>query len=117
MPLPRRVTPSPTGSGGELFRADFGTLDVGYYTASVVRGAGDKVLAETAIEVRDPWFERLELDARPDVMRRVAEISGGQALEPRSSGDLAEAISRTRGRRPPNKRNSNDIVGPARSCS
>jgi hypothetical protein len=88
--LPRRITPSPIAAGGELFRADFGTLDIGYYTASVVQGSSDKVLAETAIEVRDPWFERLELDARPDVMRRVADISGGRCLRPEQVTDLAE---------------------------
>jgi hypothetical protein len=87
--LPRRVTPSPTGSGDGLFRADFGTLDVGYYTASVV-GDKDKVLSETAIEVRDPWFERLELDARPDVMRRVAQISGGEAIDITKVSDITE---------------------------
>jgi hypothetical protein len=88
--LPRRVTPGATGSGEGLFRADFGTLDVGYYTASVVGGDKDKVLAETAVEVRDTWFERLELDARPDVMRRVAQISGGETLDIAKVGDLAE---------------------------
>ena len=88
--LPRRITPSPIAGSGELFRADFGTLDIGYYTASVVRGASDEMLAETAIEVRDPWFERLELDARPEVMRRVAEISGGAVLQPNQVGDLCQ---------------------------
>jgi hypothetical protein len=88
--LPRRITPSPIATGGELFRADFGTLDIGYYTASVVQGSSDKVLAETAIEVRDPWFERLELDARPDVMRRISDISGGRCLRPDQVTNLAE---------------------------
>ncbi len=88
--LPRRITPAPIAASGELFRADFGTLDIGYYTAAVVRGAGDDVLAETAIEVRDPWFEQLELDAQPEVMRRVAEISGGTALQPDQVSNLPE---------------------------
>lgn len=90
LPLPQRFTAAAMGANGELFRADFGTLDVGYYNASVVRGDDDEVLAETAVEVRDPWFERLELDARPDVMRRVAEVSGGVALDPGEVSDLSE---------------------------
>jgi hypothetical protein len=90
LPLPRRVTPTPSGASDELFRADFGTLDIGYYTASVIHSDNEGALAETAIEVRDPWFERLELDARPDVMRRVAEVSGGLCLEPDQVGDLAQ---------------------------
>jgi hypothetical protein len=94
LPLPKRITPSPTGAGDGLFRTDFGTLDVGYYTASVVAGNNDKVLSETAIEVRDPWFERLELDSRPDTMRRVAEISGGHIVDPAKVGDLAQEFRR-----------------------
>jgi hypothetical protein len=94
LPLPKRVAPSATGAGDGLFRADFGTLDVGYYTASVVAGNNDKVLAETAIEVRDPWFERLELDARPDMMRRVAETSGGHIVDPAKVGELADEFRR-----------------------
>jgi hypothetical protein len=90
LPLPRRVAPAATGGDLGIFRADFGTLGVGYYTASVVRGDGDEVLAETALEVRDPWFERLELDARPDLMRRIADISGGEALVPGDVNDLCE---------------------------
>jgi hypothetical protein len=90
LPLPRRVAPAATGGDLGLFRADFGTLGVGYYTASVVRGDSDEVLAETALEVRDPWFERLELDARPDLMRRIAEISGGQPLAPEDVSELCD---------------------------
>ena len=37
-------------------------------------------MAATAFEVRDPWFESLEVDARPDVMRQIARLSGGEAL-------------------------------------
>jgi hypothetical protein len=92
--LPRRVTPSASGTSDEIFRVLFGTLEIGYYTASVVRGNADEVFAETAIEVRDPWFESLELDARPDVMRRVAEISGGAALGAEEVTDLAERFAR-----------------------
>jgi hypothetical protein len=90
LPLPRRVAPAASGGDLGLFRADFGTLGVGYYTASVVRGDSDEVLAETALEVRDPWFERLELDARPDLMRRIADISGGEPLSPDDVSGLCE---------------------------
>jgi hypothetical protein len=90
LPLPRRLAPAASGGDLGLFRADFGTLGVGYYTASVVRGDSDEVLAETALEVRDPWFERLELDARPDLMRRIADISGGEPLSPDDVSGLCE---------------------------
>lgn len=87
--LPKRVTPAASGLEENYFRVDLGELDVGYYTASVVRGERDEVLAETAIEVRDPWFENLEVDARPDLMRRIARISGGEALAPSELSELA----------------------------
>ena len=58
----------------------FPYCDVGYFTATVVQGDREEVLADTAIEVRDPWFEKLEADARPDLMRRISQISGGEAL-------------------------------------
>jgi hypothetical protein len=57
-----------------------GTLDVGYYTAKVMDTTSDQVLAESSVEVRDPWFERLEADARPDVMQRIAVMSGGEVI-------------------------------------
>lgn len=77
--LPKRVAPIPTDQP-EMFRLELGVLDVGYFTASVVQGDKDFVLADTAIEVRDPWFEKLEADSRPDLMKRIATISGGESL-------------------------------------
>ena len=78
--LPKRFALSASGMEEGLFRADLGTLPVGYYTARVVRGDKDESVATTAFEVRDPWFESLEVDARPDLMRQVAKLSGGAVL-------------------------------------
>ncbi len=47
-----------------LYRAEFGSLEIGYYTIKVVQGEKDQVLAASAFEVKDPWFESLEVDAR-----------------------------------------------------
>lgn len=80
--LPKRVSLSPSGMEPGLFRADFGPLEIGFYTIKVVQGERDQVLAATAFEVRDPWFESLEVDARPDLMRQVARLSGGEVLQP-----------------------------------
>ena len=65
-----------------------GTIGVGYYTLKVVAGEKDEVMAATAFEVRDPWFETLEVDARPDVMSQVARLSGGEVLTPEQVSDL-----------------------------
>ncbi len=87
--LPKRFVPIPTEQP-EMFRVDFGALDVGYFTATVVQGDKEETLAETAIEVRDPWFEKLEADSRPDLMRRIAMISGGEALRLDQVGTIVD---------------------------
>lgn len=91
MEVPARLSMSPSGLENSLFRVDLGVLNVGYYTLKAVTGERDDVLAATAFEVRDPWFERLEVDARPDVMRQIARLSGGQVL---SAEDLPKLVSR-----------------------
>jgi hypothetical protein len=96
--LPNRITLSASGVESGLFRADLGQLDIGFYTIKAVRGDQDQVLAASAFEVRDPWFESLEVDARPDIMRQVAHLSGGAVLEPDSVAELvtkfADAIKK-----------------------
>ena len=87
--LPKRVVPIPTAQP-EMFRLELGVLEVGYFTASVVQGDSETVLADTAIEVRDPWFEKLEADSRPDLMKRIATISGGEALRLDQVGTIVD---------------------------
>jgi hypothetical protein len=86
--LPKRLSLVATGTENGLYRVDFGTLDVGYYSVKVVTGEKDELLAATAFEVRDPWFESLEVDARPDIMRQVARLSGGEVLQPEDVPNL-----------------------------
>ncbi len=80
--LPQRFQPVAVGLENDFYRVDFGNLDVGLHSARVVRGDDDQVIAETSIEVRDPWFENLEVDARPDLMRGIARESGGDVIPP-----------------------------------
>lgn len=86
--LPKRFSITPSGIESSLFRSDLGALEVGYYAIKVVHGTQDEVLAATAFEVRDPWFESLEVDARPDVMRQIARLSGGEVLQPDQVSEL-----------------------------
>ncbi len=88
--LPKRLTLTASGVDNGLYRVDLGSLDVGYYSLKIVRGESDEVLAAGAFEVRDPWFESLEVDARPDVMRQVARLSGGEVLLPEDVPKLVE---------------------------
>lgn len=82
LPVSRRVSLVPSGMESHLFRVDFGALAVGTYNAMVVSETADEPLAKTVLDVRDPWYEQLALDARPDLMRRVAEESGGAVVQP-----------------------------------
>ena len=87
--LPKRVVPIPTEQP-DMFRLELGVLDVGYFKVTVVSGDKEEVLADTAVEVRDPWFEKLEADSRPDLMRRIASISGGEALRLDQVGTIVD---------------------------
>ncbi|MFO0942453.1 MAG: hypothetical protein U0930_17080 [Pirellulales bacterium] len=91
--LPKRLTLTASGVDNGLFRVDLGSLEVGYYSLKVVRGESDQTLAAGAFEVRDPWFESLEVDARPDVMRQVSRLSGGEVLDQREVGQLVERFT------------------------
>ncbi len=86
--LPKRFSITPSGIDSSLFRGELGALEVGYYALKVVQGTQDEVLAATAFEVRDPWFESLEVDARPDVMRQISRLSGGEVLQPEQVPEL-----------------------------
>lgn len=89
--LPKRLTLTASGVDNGLFRVDLGALEVGYYSLKVVQGESDQILAAGAFEVRDPWFESLEVDARPDVMRQVSRLSGGEVL---NQNDVAQLANR-----------------------
>ena len=103
MTLPKRFPLIRFDDDKNVFRVDFGTLDVGYYEARVVSGQSDTTLAETSMEVRDPWFERLEVDARPDVLKRVSQISGGKVLEPSDAATVIETFQKKLEAARPNK--------------
>jgi hypothetical protein len=88
---PQRVTPIPveeTAAG--QFRVVFGKLPEGRYHASVV-GAGEKESgARTAFDVRGNYVERLDVAARADVMKLIAQRSGGAPLDGANPEALAE---------------------------
>jgi len=106
---PRRVRPAPVNDDPTLFRAAFGALPEGRYEAKLVGEGFDPArdATETAFDVRRNLTERLDLTARPDLMKRVAsESDGGVLAGDWLSGDgpdeladrLAEHRERTRPR-------------------
>ena len=91
--LPTRVSLVPSNLGNDIYRLNLGKLPVGYYSLNVVSGSNDQVRAATAFEVRDPWFESLEVDARPDLMRKVSSLSEGAVVEPEEIDGLVESFA------------------------
>ncbi len=95
-PIPKRIDLLPVGQEGQLFRASFGSLGVGYYSIQLLQSSDDHVLASSAFEVRDPWFENLEVDANPDLMARVSHLSGGDIVAPNDVVEWIEGLEKKR---------------------
>jgi hypothetical protein len=100
----RRVKPAPVNDDPSLFRASFGPLPEGRYQAKLVGEGFDAArdAVSTAFDVRRNLTERLDLTARPDLMRRIAAESDGAELKGESADELkrqlAEHYERTRPR-------------------
>jgi hypothetical protein len=77
----RKFAPVPLGDEPGVFRVVFGKLPEGRYRARVAGSAPDDTAAATAFDVRSLFDEQLDLTARPDLMARIAEDSGGRVLE------------------------------------
>ncbi len=82
-PIPeKQFQPRPLGDDPGTYRVNFGKLKPGRYTVKPVEsltGVGANI--QSAFVVRDRWDEKLYLDARPDLMKRIADVSGGQVLK------------------------------------
>jgi hypothetical protein len=87
----RKVTPVAVGDEPGTYRAVFGPLPEGRYQARVAGAPANDPSAGTAFEVRNLSDERLDLKARPDLMARIAEESGGAVLEG-EAGELARLL-------------------------
>ena len=87
--LPKRRSPVPQDDQPGVFRLNFGTLPPGHYFAKLET---ESATPGTAIEfdVRDPWFERLEVDARPGLLRQISQRSGGKMLDADSVASIAD---------------------------
>lgn len=91
LPQPKSFTPIPSGSDPGQFRIAFGRLPEGRYLARVAaEGAADKTAFTAAFDVRGHLAERLEVRAQPNVMKAIAEKSGGAALDDASPASLAQ---------------------------
>ena len=80
----------PEGGSEGVFAASGGPLPQGTYVARLAgRGAEEPV--QCAFEVTQPMEERLDLQARPALMRMLAEESGAEVLGDRPAGQIRNA--------------------------
>ena len=75
----RRLQAMPRGDAPNVFHALSDPLPAGSYVARLVRTRGARP-AERNFEVTEPIQELLDLRARPFLMQRIAQDSGGAVL-------------------------------------
>ena len=86
---PRSAAPVAIADDTGAFRVAFGRLPEGRYLAKVIDGPPE---ATTVFDVRSISEERLDLKARPDLMVRIAEESGGESLGSQTPAELADQL-------------------------
>ena len=91
---PRTITPIPSSASSGLFRVVFGPLPEGQYEARVLGDEGSSAAAQSAFDVRGHVTERLDVAVRDDLMRMIADESGGALLE---GGDSRELLQKFEG--------------------
>jgi len=72
--------PAPMGSQTGVFRVNFGLLLPGRYLAQVSGAKPDDPASRIIFDVRQVDQEETDLQARPDLMQRIASDSGGAVL-------------------------------------
>jgi hypothetical protein len=77
---PTLVKPIPSGDDPGTFRVNFGKLKEGRYQARISGASPEDPGAKTLFDVKLIGDEQLNLASRPDLMKRIAEDSGGIAL-------------------------------------
>jgi hypothetical protein len=75
------VKPVPAGDEPGTFRVGFGKLTEGRYQARIAGANNEDAGAKTLFDVKLLGEEQLNLAARPDLMKRIAQDSGGAAIE------------------------------------
>ncbi len=84
----RSFTPVAIKGEPDVFRVVFGRLSPGCYRIRAGRAAGGRAGSETIFVVSDPVDEPLDQKARPELMARVAELSGGAVLTEASPDEV-----------------------------
>jgi hypothetical protein len=67
-------------------------LPEGHYTARVLGSSAGESQADTTFDVCNFSDEQLDLQARPDLMARIARESGGSVLESGTAAEIVEQV-------------------------
>jgi hypothetical protein len=100
---PRTISCVPRGNAPGQFHAALGRLPEGRYLARVAGAGKEEISAVAAFDVQGNLKEWLDVRARPDLMKFIAQHSGGAVLEDADAGRLArqfdQQLSRSRPQR------------------
>jgi hypothetical protein len=101
----RTVTAVPLGEEPGVYRVPFGVLPEGAYRARVTGSAATSASSSTSVafDVRSISAEQLDVQARPDLMARIAEQSGGSVLDANGTTSLSDRFREHLARSRPEK--------------
>ncbi len=100
----RRLAPVPLGDDPGVYQIALGKLPEGEYRLEIVGDGGEKKSTANSIafDVRPFFGEQLDVDARPDLMERIAKTSGGKPVSEINPLAVAQLFSEYLARaRPP----------------
>lgn len=89
---PQVFPTSPAGDTPGQFRVVFAQLPEGQYHARLVGADNDDPSAVTSFDVRSNLTERLNIAARPDLMRKIGQDSGGGVLSGSNPDQLVSML-------------------------
>jgi len=89
----QRFTPVASDEVAGQFRVVFGKLPEGRYQAQIVGATENNAGTRAAFDVRGNFTERLDVAARTDVMKLIAQRSGGAVLTGDNATELAEKFA------------------------
>lgn len=91
---PKSFQPVPQGDTPGRFRVLLGRLAPGRYQLAVSGAGADDVTTSTWFEVRDDLRERLDVQAQPGLLKKIAEETGGKLLEGETPSSLSKEFDR-----------------------
>jgi len=92
----QQMAPRPSDGSGLRFRGEFEVTDPGVHTMVLDSGDTDVPPIESRFNAFRIDMERLHSSADPAAMRTLAELSGGQVLDPARPEQLLEVLERYR---------------------